>query len=184
MTATTPTTEPTSIVAGDTLAWTKTIDDYSAADGWVLSYVLLASGKTPISISSTASGGDHAVSVAAATTANYASGTYHWTSMVTKAATGERKTIASGVTEILVNPSTQTSTYDPRTHEEKCLAAIEAVLEGRMSDPIVEYQIGNRMAKKLRHKELLELRSYYAAQVRIQQGGPRAIAVPVRFTRV
>ena len=61
---------------------------------------------------------------------------------------------------------------------------IEAVLEGRMSDPIVEYQIGDRMAKKIPHAELMKLRVAYAVEVRIQRGGPRAIAIPVRFTRV
>ena len=179
-----PTVEPAEIIAGDTLEWTKSIQDYTPADGWVLSYILLSSGKTPISITASGSGTTHSVSVDAATTAAYVAATYHWTSMVTRAATSERKTISSNVVSVIVNPSTQTSAYDPRTHEEKCLAAIEAVIEGRMADPIVEYQIGNRMAKKIPHKELVELRSYYAAQVRIQQGGPRAIAIPVRFRNV
>lgn len=182
MSAAIPAVEPTTIIAGDTIAWTKSLADYSAADGWALSYVLLSSGKTPLTISSSASGSDHAVSVAAATTAAYAAAVYHWTSMVTKGT--ERKTISTGTVQILPNPATQVNTYDPRTHAEKCLAAIEAVLEGRSSDSIVEYQIDGRMAKRIPHLELVRLRTLYAAEVRRQKGGPRAIAIPVRFNRV
>lgn len=178
---TTPTSEPLSLVAGDSVAWTKTLSDYPATDSWVLSYVLLAAGKTPIVLSSTASQADHAVSKTAAETAAWAAGTYRWTAMVTKA--GERKTIGSGTVEILPNPATQDSSHDPRTHAEKCLAAIEAVLEGRMSDPIIEYQIAGRMAKKIPHGDLLKLRIHYQAEVRRQKGVPRAIAIPVRFGR-
>ena len=182
MTAPILTTEPAAIIAGDTLAWTKSVADYSAADGWALSYVLLSSGKTPITISTTADGADHAVSVAATITAAYAPATYRWTSFVTKA--GERKTIESGTVAILPNPATQTNAYDPRTHAEKCLVAIEAVLEGRMADPIVEYQIGNRMAKKIPHGELMKLRAVYKAEVRRERGAPMMTTIPVRFGRV
>lgn len=182
MSAAVPTLEPTSLIAGDSTAWTRSIADYLATDGWALSYVLLAHGKSPISITSTADGSAHAVSLDATTTAAFAPGVYHWTSMVTKGA--ERKTISAGTLEVKPNPATLDAAHDPRTHAEKCLAAIEAVLEGRMSDSIVEYQIGNRMAKKLPHSELIRLRSYYAAEVRRQRGGPRAVAIPVRFGRV
>jgi hypothetical protein len=175
------TTEPLSIIAGDTLAWTKSIEGYSAADGWVLSYILVSSGKTTLSIGSTASGSDHAVSVTAATTAAYVPGEYHWTSMVTKA--GERKTIASGVLTILPNPVVG-ATFDPRTHAEKCLAGIEAVLEGRVSDAMVEYQINNRTIKYIPHGELMRLRALYRAEVRRERGQSAVRIIPVRFGHV
>lgn len=183
MTATVPTVEPTSVIAGDTVAWTKAIDDYPANDGWALSYSLLSSGKTPISVTSTADGTTHSVSVAAAATALWVAATYTWTSFVTKGTA--RYSVASGLIEIKPNPATQTSAYDPRTHEEKCLAAIEAVLEGRMSDDIVHYRIGTagagREAWKLTHKELLELHSIYRARVARQKGGSLMTIRPVRF---
>lgn len=183
MTALTPTSEPIVLTAGDTWAWTKTLEDYPAGLGWVLSYVLVLASATPtaISISSTASCDDHAVSVAAATTATYAAGTYHWTAMVTKGS--ERKTIGSGYLQVLPDPAATTH-VDPRSHAEKCLAAVEAVLEGRMSDPIVKYQIGQRQAEKIPHGDLLKLRTHYRAEVRREQGKPRAIAIPVRFGHV
>lgn len=182
MSAEIPTTEPTRIVAGDSVEWTKTIPDYPADLGWILSYVMMCAGVSPTTITSTASGSDHAVSVPAATTAAFAAGTYHWTSMVTNGS--ERKTISSRVWEVLPNPATATSSTDLRTHAEKCLAAIEAVIEGRMSDPIVEYQIGTRMAKKIPHTELLKLRTHYRSEVRSDRGLPRSVCIPVRFRNV
>ena len=75
MTADIPTHEPAGIQAGDTIKWIKTINNYSAADGWALSYRLINSnGK--FDISSTASGADHLVTISAATTANYFPGDY------------------------------------------------------------------------------------------------------------
>ena len=44
--AQTPTTEPASLQAGDTLRWQRTLPDYPASEGWVLSYRLInAQGK-------------------------------------------------------------------------------------------------------------------------------------------
>lgn len=182
MSAAIPATEPTRIVAGDSIEWTKSIPDYPADLSWVLSYVMLCTGVSPTTITSTASGSDHAVSISAATTAAFAAGTYHWTSLVTKGS--ERKTISSGVWEVIANPATATTITDLRTHAEKCLAAIEAVIEGRMADSIVEYQIGTRMAKKIPHSELIKLRTFYRSEVRRERGRPRAVCIPVGFRRV
>ena len=45
MSAPIPYTEPARIVAGDTAKWIKTLADYSAADGWVLSYTLVTAAN-------------------------------------------------------------------------------------------------------------------------------------------
>ena len=52
MAATVPTKEPLTIRAGDTIEWTKSIDDYKASNGWKLKYAYAASclntyGKMP-----------------------------------------------------------------------------------------------------------------------------------------
>ena len=38
MAADIPTKEPLTIRTGDTIEWTKSIDDYKASDGWTLNY--------------------------------------------------------------------------------------------------------------------------------------------------
>ena len=44
MAADIPTKEPLTIRAGDTIEWTKSIDDYKASDGWTLKYSFRGTG--------------------------------------------------------------------------------------------------------------------------------------------
>ena len=57
MAADIPTKEPLTIRTGDTIKWTKSIDDYKASDGWSLSYSFRGTGGT-IDITSSADGGE------------------------------------------------------------------------------------------------------------------------------
>ena len=177
-----PITEPTRFQAGDTISWQKTISDYPASAGWTLKYILVSSGKTPISIDSTASGSDHLISVSAVTSAAYVPAVYHWTAYVQSLT--ERKTLFSGVLEILPNPATVTSATDPRTHAEKALEVLEAAILGKLTTSMAEYEIAGRRVKNYTLKEMIELRAIYRSEVRRQRGGSAAVAIPVRFSRV
>ena len=55
MAATVPTKEPLTIRAGDTIEWTKSINDYKARDGWTLKYAFRGSAGT-IDITGSADG--------------------------------------------------------------------------------------------------------------------------------
>ena len=167
--------EPKQIVAGDTAAWGRSEALYPASGGWTLTYYLAKDATNPIAIQATASGDDHAVSVPAATTAGWAPGAYRWTARVNKA--GEVVTLQTGHLVILADPSTAS---DPRSHAEKALAAITAVLEGRLADPLAEYEIDGLKATLIPHADLLRLRAVYADAVRRQKGGAFFRRRPVR----
>jgi hypothetical protein len=124
MTAAIPTTEPQTITAGDTAAWTKSLSDYPASASWVLAYTLInAAGK--ISVTSSASGDDHAVSVAASATVAWAPGSYTWQATVTKAA--ERYTVGTG--RITIQPNLAAATLlDTRSAARKALDAADLAL--------------------------------------------------------
>lgn len=77
-----PETEPTEIIAGDTLRWNKTLTDYPADDGWVLKYSLRGPGV--INIISGVAGSIHTLSVSAEDTADYIPGKYVWVAKVYK----------------------------------------------------------------------------------------------------
>lgn len=124
MTAPTPTTEPASIAAGDTVAWTKSLSDYPASAGWALAYTFINSAAK-FSINATASGDDFAVSVSAVTTAAYTPGTYSWMATVTKA--GERFTVGTGTAVVTPNLAAAT-TYDTRSAAKKALDAADLAL--------------------------------------------------------
>jgi hypothetical protein len=179
--------EPTSIRAGDLVTWTKSLSDYPADQGWTLAYTLInASAK--ISITASASGADHVVSVSAATSAGYAAGTYRWMARVTKGS--EIYTVGQGSITILPNLAAL-STYDGRSHAKKMLEAIEAAYEGRASATQLEYEINGRRVRQMSATELIKWRSYYQAEVAAEadadslaRTGISRRRIGVRFSRV
>ena len=125
MTIDTLNTEPRSIIAGDTVKWTRTLADYPASAGWALTYDLV-NAQHRYTIAATASGNAHAVVIAATTTESYAAGSYDWRARVTNAE--EVYTVGTG--RVTVAPSFGAA-VDGRTHARRTLEAIEAVIEGR-----------------------------------------------------
>lgn len=174
--ATTPTTEPARIIAGDTAKWAKTLADYPAGTGWVLAYKLI-NASAVISIAASASGDDHLVNVAAATTAAWAAGDYAWRAQVSRA--GEVYTIGSG--RVTVEPAFGASPVDARSQARRQLEAIEATLEGRAGSSTAEYEIAGRRLKHIPIPELLVLRDRLRADVAREDAAASAAAgMPTR----
>lgn len=173
----TPTTEPASIRAGDFATWTKTLGDYPASAGWVLSYALVKTG-TRILFSATASGDDHLIAVPAATTAAWAAGTYTWSARVTK--TTEVYTVGSGSIELLPDLAAASGGLDARSHAVKTLEALEAWIETRDA-AVAEYEIAGRRMKFIPIGELLKMRDQYRREVASEDTAARlAAGLPAR----
>jgi hypothetical protein len=190
MAATIPTTEPSSLRAGDTWAWTRTLDDYPAPT-WTLKY-RFKNASTGFEIVATASGSDHAVSVAASTTSGYTRGDYTWVAWVESGA--EKYTVDQGNAEILVDYRTATVTtgVDDRSHAKKTLDAIEAVIEGRATKDQMKYTIatssGSRTLELTPYPDLVRLHSRYSRMVagelaaeRLRNGLSTNAFIGVRF---
>lgn len=165
-------TEPLSITAGDTVSWARTEAQYPASAGWVLTYYLSCGPAAPIALTSTASGDDHAISAAAAITAEWPAGEYHWTLRASKIG-GEVRTLDAGVLTIAPDPSTAA---DRRTNAEKCLASIDAALEKSVGSATVECELDGVKVKKDR-TELLRLRGFYAGKVSRERGRPAIVRI-------
>ena len=159
-----PSNEPARLVAGDTWQWTRSLEDYKASDGWTLSYAMIASPGVSFTITAAAAGDDHAVTVAAATTAGYAAGKYLWQAYVTKAA--ERFKVDEGLLEVEADFATAGASYDPREHARVVLAAIEAVIEDRATKDQESYSINGRSLSRTPLADLLKLRATYRDEVR------------------
>lgn len=159
MAAPTPTTEPVSLIAGDTARWLRALPDYPASAGWVLTYTL-ANAAQRITFASTASGDDHLVSVPAATTAAWPAGAYEWRAQVTKGA--EVYTVANGST--VVQPSFGTA-IDSRSHARVMLAQIEAYLQNAGNLTAASYEIAGRKLARYPLADLLVMRSKYQYEV-------------------
>lgn len=164
MAAPTPTTEPTTLIAGDTAKWLKSLPDYLASDGWTLSYTLI-NGTNKIEFSATASGADYLVNVPAVTTAAWAAGQYSWRSKVSNLA-GEAYT-TSGINAgiITVQPAFSAATLDNRSHARKALANIEAYLENSNNLSASMYEIAGRRLQRFSIPDLLALRDKYKSEV-------------------
>jgi len=165
-------TIPNALTAGDTVLWSIDLPAYSPADGWALALYLHLAGAVVQTLESAPSPTDpngHEVRIAAAVTAELTPGDYRYVATVSNGT--ERYTVGSGVLKVLIDPANPPAGYDPRTHAEKGLAAVEAVLEGRLGDSIVEYEIDGVKAKHLPHADLLKLRGVYRGMVRRERGG-------------
>lgn len=171
MAAAIPTSEPTSLRAGDTWSWSRSLADYPASS-WTLAYSLInAQGK--ITVTAAASGADHLVTVPAATTAGYTPGSYSASARVTSGAESYSWELPD--IEVLRNLSAETS-YDDRSHARKVLDAIEAVLEGRASTDQQSVTIGDRAIVKMPVSDLLKLRDSYAGEVAGEERAKRIAA--------
>jgi hypothetical protein len=177
--------EPAALIAGDTWTWRKSVADYKAGDGWSLKYRLVPADGGASEFTATADGDAYQVSVPAATTAGFATGSVAWFALVSKGA--DRVTVDQGRFTIRPNPATAT-TAQMLSHARKVLAAIEAVLETRATRDQEEYQIEGRSLKRTPLNELVKFRSFYRSEVRreeqaedLARGRQTSNAVVVRF---
>jgi len=160
MAYTIPTTEPLSPRAGDTWQWTRSLSDFPAP-GWVLTYHAWNSSAA-ITITASADGTDHSVSVPSATTGAYTAGRYEWVARVTDGASDY--TIGSGIWQVL--PAVGAA-MDTRSHARKMLEALDALIEGRATDgdiDVVRQSINDRTVER-DMGQLLALRAKYAQMV-------------------
>ena len=94
-----PEKEPTALVAGDTWGWKRTDlgGDYSNATHTLTYKARLENGgATVISITADNDGADYKVDVAAATTAAYTAGIYHWDAYITRTSDSARVRVDHG----------------------------------------------------------------------------------------
>ena len=102
-------------------------------------------------------------------------GRYTWEAVAINAALGVNTLVGTGIVNVLPDPA---STYDPRTPIEMALAAIDAVLAGRLSDPLAEYEIDGVRAKRIPPQDLLTIRDRLRRELRRQRGGPSVWSLP------
>lgn len=163
MSADIPTTEPTSLRAGDTWQWRREdLADYPAS-AWTLTYYF-RNASAYFDVTATADGDAFAVSVAKATTAGKASGWYDWIAVATSAT--ERFEVDRGRVEILPDYSAA-AVLDGRTWARKMLDYVEAELLSRGSSgqlDLINAALGDRSLSRDK-AGLISLRSQLKAEV-------------------
>lgn len=168
MTIEVPSSEPAELHAGTTVAWTKSLPDYPATT-YTLTYYFI-NGSDRLVITASASGTDHAVSVAASATANWKPGRYQWTSYAVNGSTKYRA--ESGYVEILRDMQAA-HPADVKTHARKVLEAIEAVLERRATKDQESYAIAGRTLSRTPLADLMALRDKYRVELAREEAAER-----------
>src|SRR5512139_2611690 len=125
--ATIPTTEPTRARVGDTWRWDRSVDDYSPADGWTLTWRLRGATILNVAGVANASNTGWEFTVAKTSTVTLKAGDYEWTLEVAQGT--ERFTISEGTLIVLVN--LETALAGERVwFETKVIELLEAFLLG------------------------------------------------------
>jgi len=178
---------PPLLVAGDTWLWKRTdLTDYATAS-YALTYTfrLEGTGSTSIAVTASESGDEYRVEVAAATTAGYTVGVYQWQEYITRSSDSARLTLSEGTCEVVANRAAATT--DPRSHAQKVLAAIEAVIEGTASKELASYTVDGIAINRRSIDELMRMRDSYRYEVdeeRASQMMDRGLKAPGRKVRV
>lgn len=190
--ATIPTVEPSEIVSGDTVKWTKSLTDYLPAT-WTLVYSLVpqfvdsaGDAINPTTVTATDNGDNtHLATISAATSDGLAAGDYLLVGRVnngTEYYVVERR-------NLLVRPDPTDTSFDARSQVKKVLDAIDAVIAGKATkDQEAETTPDGRSIGRYPWPDLLKLRDKYAALYQREQdqvdidGGRGAAKTPrVRF---
>lgn len=183
----TPTAEPRTFAAGETVVWSKDLDDYRPGDGWALAYHLRGPGQLNQTADAQADG-SFLVTLTAEATSALAPGTYYFQGWVTKGA--EKHMVSSGRFEVAQGLSEALESFDGRSEVKKILDAVDAMLKGKATLDQQEYQINNRSLRRIPVTDLLDLRKYYAAlyaqerrRERVKKGKPFVQTIGVRFDK-
>jgi hypothetical protein len=149
-----PLTEfPDQLTAGMTWLVQRSYADYPASQGWVVAFTFVNATTALPTQTCTAVNDDQLLTVAASVTAGFAPGTYYWQAVATSNDVPALVEIAeSGRLDILPLFSA-TGASDQRTHAQKMLDMIQALLEGKALSDVAETDI--RTGTTIRHLKTL-----------------------------
>lgn len=177
---------PATIRQGDTIS--HNIPHYSnyTADTYTFAVILLSSTNR-YHITASPNGLNYTLSVPSTSTGLWTPGVYKWIGQYSYG--NSVYSVYAGTTEILPGFST---IVDTRSHAKKMLDAIEAVLEGRASDDVQQYQVSfgstSKSISKIPIEQLLVIRDRFKAEYKrelmaenIKNGIPVSTNIKVRF---
>lgn len=149
------------IKAGFPLKIGVTLTAFPAPE-WSLLLIMRGPGK--IDLASVADGASHRIEVSAVETSAWAAG-FYWYELRAQSA-DDVQLVEEGRTTVTPDLAAADASFDGRSHAEKVLASIEAVIENRATIDQQSYQINNRQLTRTPLADLLKLRAQYQAIVR------------------
>ena len=177
-----PTEEPKIIRAGDTVKWTRSHGDYPASESWELKYYILKDGVELTTITASADGDDHSITITAATTTAWAAGRYFFQGRFEKGS--EKYTEYEGIIEVRTELA-GSSGHEWRIHAEQALENIEAILLNKATADNYSYTVAGRSLSKYSWAELMDMRDRYKAELsrfNRKYGNSRPGRIEVQFS--
>lgn len=132
---------------------------FPATDGWTLTYSFRGKELAQIDVESTADGSLHSFNVSSATTSAWIPGKYVGVAKVSDGS--ESHTIWKGYLEVFPDLSQQDANFDTRSHAQKCLDAINTVLEGKATRDVLSTTIAGQSISRMSFSELLSAKAHY-----------------------
>lgn len=162
-----PSNEPLELNAGDTWQWTRDFSDYPSSL-WALTYYFRHPDVEEVkSFTGTADGADgFAITVAATATVAYVPGRWSWTARVSYLTTVT--TVDRGLVQIHADYADDRN--DHRSYNERCLDAIEAVIENRANTDQASWSIEGRSVSRMSIDELWSMRRRFKDAVAREKG--------------
>ena len=151
--------EPAQIAQGDTINFTRRLPDFPASAGWSLLYALRGNGQA-IEFTSTPSGDNHVVLVAAATTETWLPGKYvlaGWAVFTD----GTRNQIYLAPFELTPDLATAAPDVNVTTHAQRMLALIETQLEALAANVLDMTDVEGTRIQRAKRAELFQQRAHY-----------------------
>lgn len=148
----THTREPSQFAAGETLEFSRSLSDYPASQGWIITYSLRAGTGSKIDFDSEADGNTHSISVDAETTANWLPGRYQGVGVVELE--GVKHQVWAGWINITPNLASQEGDYDPRSQAQKDLEVAILTRSKLLALTVVDSSVEGT---SLRRRELEDL---------------------------
>ncbi len=155
---------PESLQAGLTWLIRFAISQYPAGD-WTGHLYLVGEAGT-FDQACTADGDAHLLEVLPADSEDIAAGIYSWSLRVSMA--GQVFEAAKGSVAVTPNLA-EADASDQRSHARKTLALIEAVIEGKATADMQEYEIQGRKVRSYTWEELIKVRDQYRSLVKSEE---------------
>ncbi|MBZ5700263.1 MAG: hypothetical protein LAN84_00290 [Acidobacteriia bacterium] len=174
-----PDVVPDHFPAGTTVKFTRSLGDFSPADGWA--YTIYLNGLTQkFNKAATVLNNIFQIEFLPADTASLNPGPFRYAERLTNAGTGETYDITGDQLVINIEPNVGISAAGVfNTWEEKTLAIVEAAISGRLTADIQAYQIAGRSVSKIPIAELRTIRGELRAAI-WRQNNPGQLGVPHR----
>lgn len=172
-------TEPLTIEAGTSLAWTREVQDRPSSSWALTYYAVRATRSITIATTANADGVRYDVSLTSSDTTGWEPGEYRLRGYVVSG--GSRERVYDG--PLVVEPDAGAgNAVDLRSSAERTLEAVTATIENRATSDQLQIQLGGRMISRIPLPELERLQTKLKWQVMREKGEIQGFTAKVAMT--